>query len=208
VQADKTNVIKTIHLRGDWYDTQASPKAYVHIIGNFESSGRCVIDNNHNMIILHPDQLVSSTVVADSFTCMRRAVLQDRVKATSEATPALVYGTILHEVFQEALMANKWDLSFLGSVIDKTLQKHLEDLYVIKVSLDDARSHLLSKMTELRSWAQTFVTASPKSQAFVQGKNGERVNMCVSKLLDVEEHVWSPMYGLKGNIDATVQVTM
>jgi len=32
--------------------------------------------------------------------------------------------------------------------------------------------------------------------------------MCVSKLLDVEEHVWSPMYGLKGNIDATVQVTM
>jgi len=32
--------------------------------------------------------------------------------------------------------------------------------------------------------------------------------MSVNKLLDVEEHVWSPMYGLKGNIDATVQVTM
>lgn len=32
--------------------------------------------------------------------------------------------------------------------------------------------------------------------------------MSVTKLLDVEEHVWSPMYGLKGNIDATVQVTM
>ncbi len=32
--------------------------------------------------------------------------------------------------------------------------------------------------------------------------------MCVSKLLDVEEHVWSPMYGLKGNVDATVEVVM
>jgi DNA replication ATP-dependent helicase Dna2 len=32
--------------------------------------------------------------------------------------------------------------------------------------------------------------------------------MAISKLLDVEEHVWSPMYGMKGNIDATVQVTM
>ena len=32
--------------------------------------------------------------------------------------------------------------------------------------------------------------------------------MSVSKLLDVEEHVWSPKYGLKGNIDATVQVVM
>lgn len=32
--------------------------------------------------------------------------------------------------------------------------------------------------------------------------------MAVTKLLDVEEHVWSPMYGLKGNIDATVEVAM
>ncbi|KAL2144855.1 hypothetical protein VTI28DRAFT_8415 [Corynascus sepedonium] len=208
VQAERTKTVKTVHLRGDWYDTQASPKAYVHIIGNFEPSGRCVIDNNHNILILHPDQLVSSTVVADSFTCMRRAVLQDRVKAASEATPPLVYGTILHEVFQEALMANTWDLGFLGSVISKTLQKHMEDLYVIKVTLEDAQSHILSKMPELQAWAQAFVAASPKPGAFAQGKNGERVNMCVSKLLDIEEHVWSPMYGLKGNIDATVQVTM
>lgn len=32
--------------------------------------------------------------------------------------------------------------------------------------------------------------------------------MSISKLLDVEEHIWSPQYGLKGNIDATVQVVM
>lgn len=32
--------------------------------------------------------------------------------------------------------------------------------------------------------------------------------MAVTKLLDVEEHVWSPMYGLKGNIDATVEVSL
>lgn len=32
--------------------------------------------------------------------------------------------------------------------------------------------------------------------------------MSINKLLDVEEHIWSPMYGLKGNIDATVQVSM
>ncbi|KAK4198608.1 putative DNA replication ATP-dependent helicase, partial [Triangularia verruculosa] len=208
VEPEGTKTTYMVHLRGDWIDTQASAKAYVHIIGDFEASRRCIIDNSHNIIILHPDQLISSTVIADSFTCMRRAVLQDRVKATSEATPALVYGTILHEVFQAALMANKWTLDFLGDVIDKTLQKHMEDIYVIKVSMDDARNHLMSKMPELRSWAQAFVAAKPQANAHVHGRNGEKVNMCVSKLLDVEEHVWSPMYGLKGNIDATVQVTM
>lgn len=32
--------------------------------------------------------------------------------------------------------------------------------------------------------------------------------MSINKLLDVEEKVWSPIYGLKGMIDATVQVAM
>ncbi|KAK3994607.1 hypothetical protein QBC44DRAFT_391344 [Cladorrhinum sp. PSN332] len=208
VQAERTQNIKTIHLRGDWYDTPASHKAFVHVIGQFEPCGRCIIDNNHNILILHPDQLVSATVVADSFTCMRRAVLQDRVKATGESTPALVYGTILHEVFQTALLANNWELGFLQSVIDKILTKHVEDLYVIKVSVEDARQHLTSKMGELGTWARAFVASEPKPNAIVQGRNGGKGTMCVSKLLDVEEHVWSPMYGLKGNIDATVQITM
>jgi DNA replication ATP-dependent helicase Dna2 len=30
--------------------------------------------------------------------------------------------------------------------------------------------------------------------------------MVVHKVLDIEENVWSPMFGLKGKIDATVQV--
>lgn len=208
VESERTKAIQTIHLRGDWYDTPASVKSWVHVIGAFESSGQCIIDNAQNILILHPDQLVSSTVVADSFSCMRRAVLQDRVKATSTLSEALIYGTILHEIFQEALTANKWDPGFLGSVIDKVVQKHVQDLYVIDVTIKAAREHLVPKMAEMRSWAQAFVSPQPRPDGIVQGRNGEKVNMCINKLLDVEERVWSPMYGLKGNIDATVQVTM
>ncbi|TPX18862.1 uncharacterized protein E0L32_011477 [Thyridium curvatum] len=208
IQAERTSSIMTVHLRGDWVDTPVSTKSYVHIIGKFESTGMCIIDNTQNMLILHPDQLISSTVIADSFSCMRRAVLQDRVKATSEASPALVYGTLLHEIFQEALMANSWDAEFLASKVDRAIQKHVEELYTIKVSVTDAREHLLTKMKEARYWAEAFVSGHPRSDALVEDRNGQKINMCVSKLLDVEEHVWSPMYGLKGNIDATVQVTM
>lgn len=39
-------------------------------------------------------------------------------------------------------------------------------------------------------------------------RNGKRATLAINKLLDVEEHVWSPMYGLKGNIDATVQTVV
>ncbi|KAK5625901.1 hypothetical protein RRF57_001617 [Xylaria bambusicola] len=208
VELDRAKIMKTVYLRGDWVETPASPKSYIHIIGDFEPSGRCVIDNLQNILILHPDQLISATVVADSFTCMRRSVLQDRVKATSEKTPPLVYGTLLHEIFQEALLANDWSSGFLDTVICKITEKHVEDLYIIKVAVADSRNHLRSKMPELQAWAKTFVSAFPKPDAIVQGRSGDKANMSVTKLLDVEEHVWSPMYGLKGNIDATVQVTM
>ena len=32
--------------------------------------------------------------------------------------------------------------------------------------------------------------------------------MSINKLLDVEEKLWSPAYGLKGMVDATVQVSI
>ncbi|CAI4219897.1 unnamed protein product [Parascedosporium putredinis] len=155
----------------------------------FDRTGRCVIDDDQNILILDPDQLISATVVADSFGCMRRAVLQERVKATSDPTPPLVYGTLLHELFQEALTAGRWDEKFLTDAIAAITEKHVQDLYTIKVDLPAARQHLQSKMGELMNWARTFVAPFPR-------------------LLDVEEHVWSPMYGLKGNIDATVEVTL
>lgn len=162
VQVDNTKNLRTIHLRGVWFDTPAHPKAFVHVIGDFSADGRCIVDDSQNIIILHPDQLISATVVADSFTCMRRAVLQDRVKATSDASAPLVYGTLLHEIFQEALTANTWDLPSLGKIIERVMERHIEDLYTIKVGVNVAREHLQSKMHELSLWAAVFVSPQPK----------------------------------------------
>lgn len=207
MQVETTKAIQTIRLRDGWIETPVTEKAYVHVIGNFVS-GQIIIDDLQNMLILHPDHLLSSTVVADSFSCTRRAVLQDRVKATNDSSAPLVYGTILHEIFQAAMMANRWDTPWLHDLIEKTATRHLEDLYTIKLQIAQAVEYLRSKMGELQAWAEVFVTSKPNLEAVVKAGNGETATMCVSKLLDVEEHVWSPMYGLKGNIDATVQVTM
>lgn len=208
VQPDKSKEAYTIHLRGSWVETPVSKQAFVHIIGDFSPSRTIIVDDLHNMIILHPDHLLSSTVVADSFSCTRRAVLQDRVKATSDISGPLVYGTMLHEVFQESMMANRWNTAWLYDLIDRTCKAHLEQLYIIKTQIPAAVEHMRSKMNELQSWASVFVAPTPQEGAVVSAGNGEKAKMAITKLLDVEEHVWSPMYGLKGNIDATVQVTM
>lgn len=161
VQIENTKNTKSVHLRDGWLQTPVTPKAYVHIIGDFKN-GRCIVDDVHNMLILHPDHLISSTVVADSFSCTRRAVLQERVKATCAPSPPLVYGTILHEIFQAAMIANRWDSEWLSDLITTTATRHLEDLYTIQLQVTQAVEYLKSKMGELQSWAELFVSSQPK----------------------------------------------
>lgn len=161
LKTERSVAIKTVSLRDDWIRTPVTVKSYVHVIGDFINN-QCIIDDIHNILILHPDQLISSTVVADSFTCMRRAVLQDRVKATSESSAPLVYGTILHEIFQAAMMANRWDSDWLDDLIKTLVKRHLEDLYTIKVDIPQAVEYLKNKTCTLQDWAKLFVSSQPK----------------------------------------------
>ena len=162
VTCEKTKNSRVILLRQHWIDTPCTPGAYVHVIGDFDRYGQCIVDNAQNMLILHPDHLISSTVVGDSFTCIRKSVLQDRVKATSDPNQSLVYGHILHEIFQEALRYNGWDDDFMDKTIRSTVTNHLEAIYEINIEHAAAVDQLKGRITDLQAWARIFVAAKPK----------------------------------------------
>ncbi|KAJ9647964.1 DNA replication endonuclease-helicase Dna2 [Coniosporium tulheliwenetii] len=208
VDDEKSKCTKAITLREAWFDTPCAKGSHVHVIGEFSATGQCHITNASNMLILHPDHLISATVVADSFSCMRRAVLQDRIKATSAASIPSLYGTMLHQLFQQALSANRWDTDFLYQLIDELIPKHYETLAELNLEVAGVTEDMRSRLPEMQSWAGIFMKARPGPDAVVKDRNNKQVLMSVNKLLDVEEHVWSPAHGLKGNIDATVQVHM
>ncbi|KAJ5665956.1 uncharacterized protein N7477_008404 [Penicillium maclennaniae] len=207
VEDEKTRTRKVIILRESWFDTPCSKDSYIHLVGDFDLSGQCVVDNTKHMIILHPDHLISATVVADSIDCQRRAVLQDRVKAFGQLEKPQAFGVFFHEVFQEALQANKWDLGSLKSVVVSVMEKHIEELYSINMSVAEAVAEIMGKIPTVQAWANVFLQATPQANSLVEDRNSSKLNLSINKLLEVEEHIWSPMYGLKGNIDATVQVT-
>jgi len=62
----------------------------------------------------------------------------------------------------------------------------------------------------LLAWLATFRRADPAPHAGVglgwgaAGRLEER--MCVSRVVDIEEAVWAPRYGLKGMVDASVEL--
>ncbi|KAL8830469.1 MAG: hypothetical protein Q9170_005722 [Blastenia crenularia] len=206
VQPEKSKINKAITLRQSWVESPCSPGSYVHVVGKFDNTGQCLIDDHQNMLIIHPDHLVSATVVGDSFSCTRRAVLQDRVKATNDSNEAQIYGHILHEIFQEAMKANRWDDNWLLKTIETIASRYLEPFFEINLDPLKAVEQLKGKTAALQAWAEVFVSAKPKTEAVIKERNGATSILSVNKLLEVEEKVWSPMYGLKGNVDATIQI--
>ncbi|KAJ6189407.1 hypothetical protein N7519_004315 [Penicillium mononematosum] len=207
VEDERTRERKTISLRESWFDTPCSKDSYIHLVGDFNAAGQCVVDNLNHMIILHPDHLISATVVADSIDCQRRAVLQDRVKVIAALERPQAFGVFFHEVFQEALKANQWDMESLKTLVETVMGRHIEELYSIQMSVPEAVEYLMSRMPAVLDWADAFLHLKPQAKSMVEDRNNSKLNLSINKLLEVEEHIWSPMYGLKGNIDATVQVT-
>ncbi|KAJ5679422.1 hypothetical protein N7462_007666 [Penicillium macrosclerotiorum] len=207
VEDERTRSRKAIILRESWFDTPCSKDSFIHLVGDFNSSGQCVVDNAHNMIILHPDHLISATVVADSVDCQRRAILQDRVKAFGQLERPQAFGVFFHEIFQEALKANRWDLDSLRLLVENVMKKHVEELYSINMSIPEAVETVMGKIPTVQAWAEVFLHTKPQANSLVEDRNSTKLNLSINKLLEVEEHVWSPMFGLKGNIDATVQVS-
>lgn len=136
--------------------------AFLHLIGDFDRFGQCVVDNAQNFLVLHPDHLLSSTTVGDSFSCTRKAVLQDRVKTTSDANQSTIYGSMLHEIFQEALRKNRWDNEFMAITIDTIAKRYLETLFEISIEHSMAIDHLKARVVDLQAWAEIFVAATPK----------------------------------------------
>lgn len=161
VEDEKTRLKKVVVLRESWFDTSCTKNSYIHLIGDFDHQGQCVVDNSHNMIILHPDHLISATVVANAITCQRRAVLQDRIKTTADISKPQVFGHVLHEVFQEAMKANRWDLEWVRTMVEEVLVSYVESLYAIHITMIEAVEYVMSKIPELSAWADVFLRSNP-----------------------------------------------
>jgi DNA replication ATP-dependent helicase Dna2 len=216
---DRTGSHASITLRGSWANTTIAKDHLIHVShlpgqikgDDFFTSQQLELNDGEAspFLVVHPDHMLSATTVADSFDCTRKAVLQDRIKATGESSKAMIYGKILHEIFQQALGANKWDNEFLAELVERTVQAHVEGLW--ELGMEDtvlATEEIKAKMGELAAWAKVFVAPEPSNSSLVDDRNGEKVWLSVSKVIAIEEHVWSPQYGLKGNIDATIQSTL
>lgn len=213
IQEDKkqTTLAK---LRGDWRHTVICVGDVVHI-PFISHTPEIVIDNTKHFIIVHPDRLISCTAVADSFVCTRKSVLQVKVRGTSEYTEALVHGNILHRVIQNALNVGDFKVESIKLEMEHVVMDSLKDLYAMDQDEKTALSILNEYADSISRFGSTFVSKIPQPGARVNTDMGIDPSLMmgfetisISKVLDIEEHLWSPTFGIKGMVDASVEMTM
>ncbi|KAF1799088.1 DNA replication factor Dna2-domain-containing protein [Mucor lusitanicus] len=213
IQEDENRAI-TAKLRQEWEQTRVMVGDVVHIPYT-TNLGEIIIDNQKNFIVVHPDRLISCTAVADSYSCLRKSVLQLKVKGVSEYTEALVHGNIIHAVLQHALQTGDFAVSSVKQQMKNVIADSLEDLYAMDQDEETALAILEEYADHIHAFGTKYVNQYPRPDARVSknmGMNPEAEMGCTSvsicKVLDIEEHLWSPTFGLKGMVDASVQVRL
>eukprot|EP00798_Chlamydomonas_sp_ICE-L_P015376 gene15376-21461_t len=165
------------HLHHMWADLDASVGDNVNVVGGpiEERGGQRHIRfdcDSTALLVLHPDVLLSGTVVTTAMKCSRQAWLQERL--TGGSGDKAVLGNLSHELLQTALrMAVKAPVS-RESLVEEGGQGH---------------------------------GPGGKLDMGPNSKHGP-TTVRVCEVVDIEENIWAPLFGLKGQIDATLRVEL
>ncbi|XP_056693295.1 DNA replication ATP-dependent helicase/nuclease JHS1 isoform X2 [Spinacia oleracea] len=195
-----------VHLWDDWFYSVIEPGDSVRVIGEFDNQGTCDVNHDNNLLVIHPNLLLSGTRIAGSFSCPRRAVLDERLRGGETSTAALT-GTLLHQIFQAGLLMENPTIEPLQEFAKIVLQKNIEGLYACGVQEKDMRETLNDAIPRMCNWIKHFRDSQISNAPTVDfGPNDGPMKLSICDVVDIEEMAWAPKYGLKGMIDASLRV--
>ncbi|CAH0595352.1 unnamed protein product [Chrysodeixis includens] len=197
----------TCYVEGIWLDTPLVPNEIVSILASRDTSGQFCVSNTSGLLVLRPDHLVSSTSVVAGVFCKRKAVLQERWRGIDSANMAMTTGILIHELVQKALTQKITSIDVLRTIAADIIKESVDRLYDAGLSEAEARDNIQNYIPSLADFMNTYVAEKPPTVANVK-KDKNNWSGHIDKVLDIEENLCCPKLGLKGKIDATVQVTI
>ncbi|XP_064613334.1 DNA replication ATP-dependent helicase/nuclease DNA2-like [Liolophura sinensis] len=201
-----TDCIRRIcHLQGFWCDTKVQEGDLVNILGvTFDPEGHCHITDSQGLIVVHPDRLISGTSVVSGVQCLRRSVLNEIFKGCDSSNMYMLYGSIIHSFFQEAVQKGVFESKKLTEVARGVMQqnKFLHEMYSQNATEDTVQAEVVKYIPPFQAWLQKFTNIG----RFALGSQRPESGITVTKVRDIEENIWSPRFGVKGKIDLTVDV--
>ncbi|XP_076683679.1 DNA replication helicase/nuclease 2 isoform X2 [Andrena cerasifolii] len=202
----------TVTCSGFWKDAKVEKDDIVVIQARKEIE-RWVVDNSGGLLIVHPDALISGTTVVGALFCSRKTVLTEKFRKM-ETLPffkgdqtSLVVGSLSHELMQTAMCQNINKVSDVTKLLDSILQSKATagTLYASEITLDACRQHMLPYVPRIFEFIQHYV--KDKKQQAISNMKGN-FKGTITHTHDIEENIWLPKLGMKGKVDATLEVTV
>ncbi|BGP51084.1 DNA replication endonuclease-helicase Dna2 [Rhodotorula kratochvilovae] len=208
--------LRQVLLCDDWVDAPVKTGDTVNLVdlpdlASSPADTPLQLTRSSGLLILHPDILVSSTKVADSSHCTRKAVLQELIRTLGQSTPSLLYGNMLHALLQSCMSDNTWDDEYRFARIDDIVKENGGMLWELEVSFDKARMELRERSKEFEAFAERFAGDKPKADAFLSDPRAldtARSRLAITSTLGIEDDIWSPRFGLKGKIDVSTSAAV
>lgn len=89
------------------------------------------------------------------------------VHSSSDVTPSLVWGNILHEVMQKCLREGQWGSDWIDDKIAKVVRgedggRGLADLVKLGVTVEEAIREVKARAGGLRAFGERYISQTPK----------------------------------------------
>ncbi|KAH3743244.1 DNA replication factor Dna2 [Pelomyxa schiedti] len=201
----------TIQLEGIWRLSPIENGSVVHVIGGHHSAYSVItLQDSEGIIIVHPEILISASLLGATSPCLRQSVLRNTVKNVG-TTKASLIGQISHSIFEEALSSSSFTESTVAKAMDDIIQDNIPSLFAVGLTDQATRSSLLPTIATISKWASTFlptITHLTKSLGSCPPEvyfGHERKTVKITSVLGIEEGIWSLMYGVKGILDAHIR---
>jgi hypothetical protein len=138
-----------------------------------------------------------------------------KIRQVGDYSDVLVHGNIIHAVLQHTLQTGIFEIQAIQDQIRVEVFNSLESLYAIDQDEETVLASLYPIAEHIAYFGKTFINEHPQPDAVPSNKLGVDVKkemgchtLSVNNVLDIEEHLWSPTYGMKGMIDASIQIKM
>jgi DNA replication ATP-dependent helicase Dna2 len=115
-----------------------------------------------NILILHPDILITATSIANSAQCARRPLIGALLSSTSDVTPSLVWGNMLHEIIQACLADGRWDRTYIDNKTTEIIHVGMESLIRLDINIDTAKAEIRKRAKGLEAFSRRFIGDAPK----------------------------------------------
>eukprot|EP00960_Hanusia_phi_P076650 768590-Hanusia_phi.AAC.21 len=198
-----------VEVGGSWAQTslQVGDKISIASLSNKPMNELSLLDDGTSelVMVVEPDCMISATRIGDVFTCDRRAILSEMVK-DSELNESAVIGNITHTVFQAMLQHGRYSEEMFTSLVEQTVEDNTVDLLSVGLSSEDAKTRLYEFRGNVEKVLSSCLDRSGSRFSLDFGR--QRQQLSVGSVQDIEEMMHSRIFGIKGQVDATVEVRL